>query len=144
MSTLIIQSPHNQGALRKYTQNSMTVVLWVLWIYLLLPILTPLLILLGNDIQTIGQVERSLNIKQFIAVLPFIIMMTLGYWLWSKYNTLLHYRRNKKNRADSIYQYEPSNYFGISAKELACWQQLKRATVRLTEQGGISCVKEHK
>ena len=144
MNTLIIQSPHNQGILRKYTQNSMTTMLWVLWIYLLLPILSPLLILIGHDIQTISQVERSLNIKQFIAVFPLVFIMFTSCWLWSKYNTLLYHRRNKKSRGKRIQKNESLNYFSIPAKEQAYWQQLKRVTVNLSEQGGISCVKEHK
>ena len=144
MSTLIIQSPHNQGTLRKYTQSSITAVLWALWIYLLLPILAPLLLLIDHDIQTIRHIENSLNIKQFIAILPFIIMIALGYWLWSKYNTLLYFYRNKKGQGKSIHPHKLSNYFSVSPKEQACWQQLKQMTVKLTEQGDISYVKEHK
>ncbi len=144
MSTLIIQNPHNQGTLCKYTQNSMTIALWILWIYLLLPILEPLLILIGNDIQVINQIERSLNIKQFIAIFPFIIMIIPGYWLWSKYNTLLYHRHNKKKSGNIVHHHESSNYFGISSQKLHHWQQLKQVTVRLTEQGNISCIKEHK
>ncbi len=145
MNTLIIQSPHNQGTLRKYTQSSITMMLWVLWVYLLLPVLAPVLVLIGNDIQTISQVEYSLNIKQFIALFPFIALMILGNWLWSKYNTLLYLHHHKKNRGEnSIHQYTSLNYFDVPAKELACWQQLKQMTVKLTEQGDVSCVKEHK
>jgi len=144
MNTLIIQSPHNQGVLRKYTQNSMTMVLWALWVYLLLPALAPVLVLIGNDIQSISQIEYSLNIKQLIAIFPFIALVTLGNWLWSKYNTLLYLRHNKKDQENSIHQYKSLNYFDVSAKELACWQQLKQMTVKLTEQGDVSCVKEHK
>ncbi|MCF6235920.1 MAG: poly-beta-1,6-N-acetyl-D-glucosamine biosynthesis protein PgaD [Gammaproteobacteria bacterium] len=144
MNTLIIQSPHNQGILRKYTQSSMTAVLWILWIYLLLPILAPLLLLIGNDVQTISHIEGSLNIKQFIAILPFIAMIALMYWLWSKYNTLLYLQRNKKDKGNSIQQYASSNYFGASTKELSCWRNFKQVTVKLTEQGDISYVKEHK
>jgi len=143
MSTLIIQSPHNQGTLRKYTQSSMTMVLWALWIYLLLPVLAPLLVLIGNDIQAISQIERSLNIKQFIAIFPFIIIMIVGNWLWSKYNTLLYFHRNQKDQENRIHQDESSTYFDVSAKELAYWQQLKQVTVKLTEQGHVACIKEH-
>ncbi len=144
MNTLIIQSPHNQGTLRKYTQSSMTMMLWALWVYLLLPVLTPLLVYVSNDIQIISQVEHSLSIKQFIAIFPFIALMVLGNWLWSKYNTLLYLRHHKKGQKNSIHQHTSLNYFDVSAKELACWQQLKRMTVKLTEQGDVSCVKEHK
>jgi len=144
MNTLIIQSPHNQGTLRKYTQNSMTMALWALWVYLLLPVLSPVLVLIGNDIQTISQVESSLNIKQFIILFPFIILMVTGNWLWSKYNTLLYLHHHKKTQENSIHQYASVNYFDVSAKELACWQQLKQMTIKFTEQGDVSCVKEHK
>ncbi len=144
MSTLIIQSPHNQGTLRKYTQSSMTMALWALWFYLLLPILAPVLILIGNDIHTVSQIEHPVNITQFVAVLLLIITMIPGYWLWGKYNTLLHNRRNKKAHKNNTHQHESLNYFSVPAKELFYWQQLKQATVELTEQGDISCVQEHK
>ncbi|MCF6338610.1 MAG: poly-beta-1,6-N-acetyl-D-glucosamine biosynthesis protein PgaD [Gammaproteobacteria bacterium] len=144
MNTLIIQSPHNQGTLRKYTQSSMTMMLWALWVYLLLPVLAPVLVYIGNDIQTISQIEHSLSIKQFIAIFPFIALVILGNWLWSKYNTLLYLRHHEKTQETSIHQYTSLNYFDVSAKELACWQQLKQMTVKLTEQGNVSCVKEHK
>ncbi len=144
MNTLIIQSPHNQGTLRKYTQSSMTVALWALWVYLLLPVLAPALVFIGNDIQTISQIEHSLNIKQFIAIFPFIALIILGNWLWSKYNTLLYLLHHEKNQENNIHQHTSLNYFDVSAKELAYWQQLKQMTVKLTEQGDVSCVKEHK
>jgi len=144
MSTLIIQSPHNQGTLRKYTQSSMTMMLWVLWVYLLLPVLAPLLILAGNDIQTINLTKESLNFIQFAAVLPLLMVMMMGYWLWSKYNTLLYCYRGEDILENVVYLHETPNYFGISGKDLASWQQLKQMTVNLTEQGDVSYVKGHK
>ncbi len=137
MNTLIIQSPQNQSILSKYTQSLMTAVLWVLWIYMLLPILEPLLVLIDHDIQSINPTENSLNFKQFMPVLTLIVSLIISCWLWSKYNTLLYHYRNKKNQEKSVRQSKTSSYFSVSPKELTYWQQLKQVTVKLTEQGDI-------
>ncbi len=142
MNTLIIQNPHLQGIPQRITLSSITLVLWMLWIYLLLPALKPLLTFAGIDLSAISIDERGINIEIFIALLSLITTIIVSFWLWIKYNILLHNRHaNRKKRQSIIHQNELAHYFKVSPKKLANWHRSERLNIQLTEQGRIHYVK---
>jgi len=139
---LIIESPECQGRVRRFVQGTITLGLWLLWLYLLLPVFEPVLALAGIDLSVIGVVAKAVNIEIFALVLLLVGTVVLGFWLWICYNTLLYrFRADGQNPCGTVGRGELADSFGICPLALTDWHSSKQLLIRLTEQGGICSVK---
>ncbi len=140
MNTLIIQNPRSQGMLRRFTQSSLTLALWLLWFYLLLPALSPVLAWVGVDLPIIN--FREMNLKVFIVMLLSIAVIIVSFLLWIEYNILLYrHTDNGKKKSNIIHHHELARYFKVNPNNLANWHRSEQLTIQLTEQGNIHRIK---
>ncbi|HHH47872.1 MAG TPA: poly-beta-1,6-N-acetyl-D-glucosamine biosynthesis protein PgaD [Gammaproteobacteria bacterium] len=141
-SPLIIESPQRQGGVRRVVQGTLTLGLWLLWLYLMLPVFEPLLALAGIDLSAMGMAAKVVDVGIFVLVLALVGAVMLGFWLWARYNTLLHrFRRAGKEECASVGRDELADSFGICPLALTDWHGSGQLVIRLTEQGGICSVK---
>ena len=140
-SPLIIESPQRQGGVRRVVQGTLTLGLWLLWLYLVLPVFEPLLRLAGIDLSAMGMVAKVVEIETFALALALVGALLLGFWLWARYNTLLHrFRRTDKEQCVGVGRNELADSFGICPLALIDWHGSGQLVIRLTEQGGIYSV----
>lgn len=131
MKNLLIENPDHQGKVRRLVQRTMTLTLWLLWLYLLLPIFEPVL----------AGVETAFNPEIFMGVLLLFSVMMLSFWLWARYNILLYrFRDERQIEYKPLACNELAEAFGISPLALTDWHNSKQLLIRLTEQGGIYSV----
>jgi len=140
-NSLIIENPSRQGRVRRLVQGVMTLMLWLLWFYLLLPVFKPVLALAGVDLSTIGVVAREVNFEIFSLGLLLVGTVVLGFWLWARYNTLLYrFRTGGQNQCGSVGRNELADSFGICPLALTDWHGSEQLLIRLTDKGGICSV----
>lgn len=136
---LIIENPDRQGKVRSWVQGAMTLTLWLLWLYLLLPVFE--FALARVEASGLSAVATGVNFEIFVWALLLFSVMILSFWLWIRYNILLYHFQ-----AEGHIQYKPlgcnelAKAFGISPLALTDWQSSKHLLIRLTEQGGIYAV----
>ncbi len=139
--SLIIDHPERQGRVRRVVQSGMTLVLWLLWFYLLLPVFEPALTLAGIDLQAMGLTITAIEIEPFAFVLLLVGTVMVSFWLWARYNLLLHrFRISSQQQHDSVAHTELAHSFGICPLALSSWQQSELLMIRHTEQGDICSV----
>ncbi len=139
--SLIIENPRHQGNLRRLVQGTMTLILWLSWLYLLLPIFKPALMLAGVDLSIIGVAAKEIDVEIFSLGLLLVGAVVLGFWLWIRYNTLRHrLRTGRQDPCNSVGRSELADSFGICPLALTDWHSSDQLLIRLTEQGGIRSV----
>ncbi len=138
---LIIESPERQGRGRRLVQGTITLGLWLWWLYLVLPVFEPALEMAGIDLSALGMAARAVDMQGFVLVLSLIATVVLGFWLWARYNTLLHrfYARGR-TQCVSVGRDELADSFGICPRALTDWHRSGQLLIRLTEEGGICSV----
>ena len=140
--SLIIENPRRQGTVRRLVQGTMTLVLWLLWFYLLLPAFEPVLALAGVDLSIIGVEAKKVDFEVFLSGLLLVGAVVLSFWLWVRYNTLLcRCRVDGQDPCNSVGRSELADSFGICPLALTDWHSADQLLIRLTEQGGIRSVK---
>jgi len=144
-SPLIIESPECQGSVRRVVQGTLTLGLWLLWLYLLLPVFEPALALAGIDLSARGVAAKAVDMEIFALAVALVGVLLLGFWLWARYNALLHrFRRADKAQCVSVGRNELAESFGICPLALTDWHGSGQLVIRLTEQGGICSVEAGK
>ncbi len=137
MSSLIIESSHRQGKVRKFVQGGLTLFFWGVWIYLMLPLMGPLMAIAGLDHSLFGSAEPGSYLKFLFLILLFIGLVMLSMELWVIYNIFLHRRGHRRESLNIVYRTQLARHFGVSPRELADWHRSEQMIVRLTKYGKI-------
>ncbi len=144
MSSLIIESPHRQGMVRRLVQGLITLFFWGLWLYLLSPLIAPLMVAMGLD-HAVFVYAKPVDYPKFISpILLFIAVIIFSMELWVRYNVFLYRRSKWQNTLNVVYRNQLAQHFGVSSNELAGWHRSERLTIRLTECGKIFNVEVNK
>jgi len=141
MSSLIIESPHRQGGVRRFFQSGITLFFWGVWLYLMLPLVAPLMAAAGLEHSLFVSVVSADYLQLVFPILFFVGIVMLIMELWVVYNIFLHRRRRQRDSLSIVYQNELASHFGVSSNKLAGWHRSGQMTIWLTEQGGIHDVK---
>ncbi len=141
MNSLIIESPHRQGVLRRFIQGGITLAFWGIWIYLMLPLLTPLMAMAGIEHALLTSLEPIDYLKYILPILLFVGVLMLSMELWVRYNIFLHRRSPRQERKNIVYRTQLARHFGVPLNELTQWHRSEQITIRLTEQGKIHDIK---
>lgn len=140
-NSLIIDSPERQGRVRQVLQGALTLVMWLLWFYLLLPVFKPALAMIGVDLLTLGVVVKTVELQPFALALLLVGTVMLIFWLWAHYNVFLHrFHAGAKALENSVDHRELADSFGICPQALSGWQRSGQLVIRHTEQGDICSV----
>ncbi len=137
MSSLIIESPHRQGVVRRVFQGGLTLFFWGLWIYLMLPLVAPLVAAAGVEHSLFVSAEPVDYLKFLFPILLFVGVVMLSMELWVIYNIFLHRRNNRQEPFSIVYRSQLASHFGVSPHKLAGWHRSEQMTIRLTEHGKV-------
>lgn len=140
---LIIENPRRQGRLRWFVQGTLTLGLWLAWLYLLLPAVAPALAMAGADLAAMGLTVEAIDAAPFLQTLMLAAAVLVGFWLWSTYNRLLYrlrVRAQGQGRGERVGRQALADSFGICSVALDDWQHSARLVIRHTEQSAICSV----
>ncbi len=136
---LIIDRPELVSASRRTLYGFLTALVWAVWIYLWLPLVSLLAWFLGAQrfvdvVLPLQQREDLLTLQQYAAILLLTIVVTA---LWSLYN-LRHFGHHDRRHAPSpIDDAEIAQDFHLRPQILADLRDSRRATLDVDEDGEL-------
>lgn len=137
---LIIHRPDLQYGRQRLMFSVLTLLAWLLWMYLILPVITLLAWTFGIQffqLQVLSPgagrdfVEFSLNTLQVILVLGLI------FFGWSRYNYYKFRRYQRRKRIPYIGPVEVAGYFKLHTPVLDWAQTLRQITLDVELDGSI-------
>lgn len=140
INPLIIENSHLQGPLRKISQRLMTLLLWMFWFYLMLPMFGFSPSASEALIPFITPLDTEVIIG--LAAIVGLIIVGLGLWmgLWAQYNIFLHRFKQHNRCADVVRSSSVAKHFHVSPVDLAVWQREKQLLIKCSEQGSVQNV----
>ncbi len=133
---LIIDSPKLQSLKLKYTSTFLTLVFWVLWFYLWIPVVT----LLGwwFQIDTIQhQMVTMGGYRAFLDALPTFLLITAGLSsalaTWAFYNFTRFKGIDRRKPSLPVNQQALQQVFGINGNDLIAAQSGKILTIHFDQ-----------
>jgi len=140
---IVINRPELQSPLQRATTRGITLVFWVIWIYLWLPLISLVAWWVGiqlfreHMLDNNGYQALFNDMHQYALTIAFIAVVLIG---WARYNLLRF--RDKNNRKASMHV-DPAiqaEYFKIEAQQLCQWQTAKHLVIHHNNQGDITDV----
>jgi biofilm PGA synthesis protein PgaD len=118
LSPFIISHPERQSGVQHTMFSALTLSVWVLWLYLWLPLITTILWMVGIRWAYIQVFKGSRGISLWVIV--WILMATsviLG--CWSSYNHIRYAKKTQRRRVQTLAKSSIGISFGISSSTLS-------------------------
>ncbi|MFQ5585725.1 MAG: poly-beta-1,6-N-acetyl-D-glucosamine biosynthesis protein PgaD [Thermodesulfobacteriota bacterium] len=117
----IIDKPGLKSTVRKLSEMSVTSFIWLLWLYLFLPIVNILLWIVGVSTFYQELIVKTgylhflglLNKMGLTVLVVFIIMRAWGYYNYRRFG-----KRNKRKSVPNVTPEELSEIFGLTPEEI--------------------------
>jgi biofilm PGA synthesis protein PgaD len=138
---VIIDRPSLQSVRQRFVYGSVTLLFWVLWIYLWLPLLALLGWALGIRIAYTEMVIRNgFTLLQGKVTDYAIVVGYLGGSLlvWAYYNYMRFHGSQRRQPRLPVSRAEQARYYGVEPARLAQWADAKRLVVRHDADGRIT------
>jgi biofilm PGA synthesis protein PgaD len=137
---LIIDNPELQTPRQRYAFAAVTLVFWVLWFYLWIPIVSLLAWLFGAERFYQEMISKS-GLDALIEILGLyaIIILTMGIILsgWAWYNQL-RFRGHDKRRASAVVTpAEAASFFALKPEQLDLARYAKHVVIEHDDHGNI-------
>jgi biofilm PGA synthesis protein PgaD len=139
----IIARPELQSSQQRTLYRTLTLVFWVFWIYLWLPLLALLAWSIGLQqaykyMIVLGGYQEVLRLLGIYV----LVILLLGGALtgWATYNILRYGRRPRRSGGRVPTSEEVARYFRQGPLAVESWQQAQRLVVIHDEKGGIAAV----
>ena len=136
----IIETPDLQGLRQRYASAILTLMFWVLWFYLWIPVLSLLAWLLGFEAFYREMIlyeglygERLLLAKYAIT----IVVIGTGYLAWALYNQFRFRGRERRHRHRRVDKEALAEAFEIEPIDVSRLQAGRRSTIAHDETGRI-------
>lgn len=140
MSDLIISSPNRQTRPQRLASTFVTLVFWVFWFYLWLPLLTLAGWLMGIDTVYFQMVESS-GYRSLVDLLGEFssVVATLGIVLagWAVYNFIRFKDAERRRPQKVVSDYELCIFFRISQRILTACRNSSFVAVQFSDAGEI-------
>ncbi|MFC1498687.1 poly-beta-1,6-N-acetyl-D-glucosamine biosynthesis protein PgaD [Verrucomicrobiota bacterium] len=128
----IIDEPGLKSTLRSGTELSITLIAWIVWIYLVIPVVTLFLWIVGVRLVIIEQAMLK-GAEGLISVLGYYIAGGVLIWLvlqiWSFYNKKRFAGHDRRHQALPVSKEELIKYFNVSEEEFIQANNSKLVTV---------------
>lgn len=117
--------------LRNTTEWSFTLVMWALWIYLLLPLLSLILWVVGlpyiyQTVFTADVINRLINL--LVNMGWAMLAIFIGLRGWGYYNYYVFGRLNRRKQQPEVTPDQMGRHFGLNPEEVKAMQQRREIT----------------
>jgi len=123
---LIIESPHLQTALQKYSHAFITFFFWMLWVYLWSPIITMIFWVLGfhqffhHMVLLEGYIGLAGKLLTYMAVILVIGFIQVA---WAKYNQFRFRGKEKRTFRPHVSSGALFDYFNVDKSKISTFQK---------------------
>ena len=136
----IIDKPDFKSTGRKLSEMSITTFIWLLWLWLFLPVVNILLWMVGAEtfyhtlIVDTGYIDFFTLARRMglTVIMVFIIMRAWGYYNYWRFG-----RRNKRKNLPDATPAKISEIFRLSPDEIVTLQASKEVTFSFNEEGPV-------
>jgi len=143
MNPLIINEPGLLTLRHRFTNSFLTLLFWVFWIYLWLPVISLVAWWAGFHLFYEEMIARK-GYESFFDLVGWYGMVVLSiaivFLSWAGYNLLRFRGKERRKRAGSVRRADVARQFGVQADEIDRWHGAKRLTVYHNEKGLIDRV----
>lgn len=143
MKSLIIDTPSLQSLRQKYTYAVLTLLFWLVWFYLWLPLVSLLAWLFGIDVFYEHMIVLE-GLKGLLELLGWYAMVIalIGCILviWSSYNLLRFGGKNKRTHNPPVRLDEIASCYALEPAALVAAREAKTLTIQQDEQGSIKII----
>jgi len=145
MNSLIIDMPDLQTIRQRYASSFITLLFWIFWFYLWLPLISLIAWVLGVDLLYDRMVVEG-GYDAFIATLPtyalVVVLMGAIFVIWGVYNLQRFRGKERRSHVHPVDNATIANYFIVDPVQLGEWQQAKNLVIHLDELGMIQSVEK--
>lgn len=140
MKPLVIDTPSLQSLRQKYLSAALTLVFWVVWIYLWTPLVTLCGWLLGVDLlytrmQELGDFQDVMD--DFRQFLRYVAVIGIALLLWAAYNYLRFRHVDRRTPLAPLSVDQQAAFFQVDAALLPRQQQCQCLSLRFDADGHI-------
>lgn len=143
MTPLIIERPELQTAVQKYGWGSLTLLFWVVYVYLWVPLLSVIAWGLGFHFfyEHMIVLEGYRGLLRVLGVYAVVIAaLSVVFLGWARIN-YLRFRGVERRRMPALASAaDLAGFFGVEAGDIPAWQQARRLTVHFDADGHIAAV----
>ena len=145
MNSLIIDMPDLQTIRQRYASTFITLLFWIFWFYLWLPLISLIAWVLGVDLLYDRMVVKG-GYDAFVASLPtyslVVVVMGAVLIIWGIYNMQRFRGKERRSHVHPVENSTIANYFIVDPVQLTEWQQEKNLVIHLDELGMIQSVEK--
>ena len=137
---LIIDTPSLQSLRQRYAYAFLTLIFWVLWFYLWIPVISLVAWLLGikvfyREMIVLEGLQGLVDLLGWYGLT--IAVIAVCYTGWALYNQFRFRGRNRRHEQPEVEPLEVANSFDIEPALILPLQEAKRILIAHDEQGRI-------
>lgn len=132
----IIDTPALKSTLRHGTELTVTVVAWLVWFYLLMPLITFLMWIVGLRLFFVKQfmLDSMTGLASvFLYYLATMAIIGLVLTLWNVYNREIHGGPDRRTHANPVDEEELSKFFDIPVIDIKSSKSARHISVSFTD-----------
>jgi biofilm PGA synthesis protein PgaD len=143
MSNLIIETPQLQNLRQRYGFAMLTLIFWVIWLYMWLPLISLVAWVFGMELFYYHMIELGgyvgfLQLLGWYAVIILLIATVFGAWMLV--NIFRFRGKEKRGHIEHVNDEQVAAYFGVDAEYLSGFTNTRSIIVHQTTDGRITCI----
>ncbi len=142
---LIIESPHLQTGLQKYTHAFLTFAFWLLWVYLWSPIITLIFWLLGFHQFYYHMVKLGgyVGLREQL-LLYLVIILAIGFvqLTWAKYNQFRFRGKERRKHQPNVSHSAVFKFFQVDESKIETFKISQVLKLHFDALSNITCVQD--
>lgn len=132
-SPLIIFRPERQSNQQHALFGGLTVIIWVLWIYLWLPLITGILWVVGLR-WAYFQVFRGARGVSLWVIVWILLAVIVAVAYWSTYNNIRYAGRTQRRRAKAVSKTAIGERFGVGGPTVSMLMRERRLNLHFNDR----------
>jgi len=137
IDSYVIENPNLKTTLHRIAEFTITMIAWLIWIYLIMPLLTALLWLVGIRLVIIEHISRR-GIVGLLSVIGNYLFAIIGIWLvlqaWNFYSSLRFRGKERRKSAKPVTDDELARFFDVEVDALRAAKHSRRVDMAI--EGG--------
>jgi poly-beta-1,6-N-acetyl-D-glucosamine biosynthesis protein PgaD len=131
MDDIIIEKPQGIRKFRFFSEMSLAVIGWTVWLFIIRPIFQVLLWFMGFKIfyEEIIKNESLKNVKQLWAYLLVIILLYTILQLWNRYNVIRFRGKERRRSSAPASDKEMGDFYGMTEEDVRNLKKWKMVIV---------------
>ncbi|MDH5507807.1 MAG: poly-beta-1,6-N-acetyl-D-glucosamine biosynthesis protein PgaD [Anaerolineae bacterium] len=140
MKSLIIDRPELQSPMQRYGFGGVTLLFWLIYVYLWLPMLTLVAWVLGfTRIFDEMVIEGGYAALARVLLIYLLVILVIGsiYLGWARINYVRFRGVERRKTQERVSDQELADHFSVSLDTLNHWQQAKSLFITHDEDGNV-------